>query len=293
MLSVARFLFAETAFDENVCKYDLSICTIFQNEAPYLKEWIEFHKQVGVQHFFLFNDQSEDNFVEVLAPYIEAGELDLYEWPIPKDIPWIPQQQACFNEGLRITNGVSRWVAFIDTDEFLFPVTQERLVDVLKEYEKFGGIKVHWVMYGTSDVPKIPEGRLMIETLTRRLSSSHWRNTTGGKSIVKPHRARSSGNIHTFVYKNPYYAVYEGKKRSSGYSLKRLRINHYWTRDEDFFYKVKFPRHEKCERQKASVTEADYEGVQPMLKRMNGVEDKAIFRFIPRLKEKMFPSSSG
>lgn len=31
------------------CKYALAVCSIFQNEAAYLPEWIEFHKLVGVQ----------------------------------------------------------------------------------------------------------------------------------------------------------------------------------------------------------------------------------------------------
>ena len=32
-------------------KYQVSICAIFKDEAPYIKEWIEFHKIVGVEHF--------------------------------------------------------------------------------------------------------------------------------------------------------------------------------------------------------------------------------------------------
>ncbi|KIC71464.1 hypothetical protein DB44_DM00010, partial [Candidatus Protochlamydia amoebophila] len=38
----------------NTCEgyiYDLSVCAIFKNEAPYLKEWIEYHRLIGVKHF--------------------------------------------------------------------------------------------------------------------------------------------------------------------------------------------------------------------------------------------------
>lgn len=31
----------------------LSICATFKDEAPYIPEWIEFHRRVGVDHFFL------------------------------------------------------------------------------------------------------------------------------------------------------------------------------------------------------------------------------------------------
>jgi len=46
----------------------LSICTIFKNEARYLREWIEFHRLVGVDHFYLYENRSEDDFAPVLAP---------------------------------------------------------------------------------------------------------------------------------------------------------------------------------------------------------------------------------
>ena len=37
------------------------------------REWVEFHRLVGVERFFLYNNFSEDNHMEVLAPYIEEG----------------------------------------------------------------------------------------------------------------------------------------------------------------------------------------------------------------------------
>ena len=33
----------------------LSICAIYRDEAPYLVEWIEFHRLVGVEHFYLYD----------------------------------------------------------------------------------------------------------------------------------------------------------------------------------------------------------------------------------------------
>ena len=44
--------------------YDLSVCAIFKDEASYLKEWIEYHKLVGVQHFYLYENENEsDDFL--------------------------------------------------------------------------------------------------------------------------------------------------------------------------------------------------------------------------------------
>ena len=51
----------------------LSVCAIYKNEARYLAEWLEFHLLAGVEHFFLYNNNSTDDHREVLAPYLRAG----------------------------------------------------------------------------------------------------------------------------------------------------------------------------------------------------------------------------
>ena len=33
----------------------LSICAVYRDEGPYLREWIEFHRLVGVERFYLYD----------------------------------------------------------------------------------------------------------------------------------------------------------------------------------------------------------------------------------------------
>jgi len=61
------------ATDLMAYQYDLALCTCFQSEAPYLKEWIEFHKLQGVQHFYLFDNLSEDRPENVLSEYTNCA----------------------------------------------------------------------------------------------------------------------------------------------------------------------------------------------------------------------------
>ena len=37
-------------------KYYCSICAIFRDEGTYLKEWIEYHRIIGIDHFYLYNN---------------------------------------------------------------------------------------------------------------------------------------------------------------------------------------------------------------------------------------------
>lgn len=59
--------------------HPLSICMIFRDEAPYLKEWIEFHRLAGVDHFDLCNHRNQDNYLDVLTPYMKKGVVELTE----------------------------------------------------------------------------------------------------------------------------------------------------------------------------------------------------------------------
>jgi hypothetical protein len=52
-------------------KYYLSVGAIFRNEARFLPEWIEYHRLHGVDHFYLFNNLSEDDYKAALKPYVD------------------------------------------------------------------------------------------------------------------------------------------------------------------------------------------------------------------------------
>src|SRR5436190_22744853 len=62
-------------------QYNLAVCAMFQNEARFLKEWLEFNILIGVEHFYLYNNYSTDNYLEILQPYIDAGIVDCIGWP--------------------------------------------------------------------------------------------------------------------------------------------------------------------------------------------------------------------
>jgi hypothetical protein len=53
-----------------------------------MPQWIEYHKMVGVNHFYIYDDESLDNSEEILAPYICDGTVSLITWPFhPLPLP--------------------------------------------------------------------------------------------------------------------------------------------------------------------------------------------------------------
>jgi hypothetical protein len=265
--------------------YDLAIVTIFQNEAPYLKEWIEFHKLVGVQHFYLFNNLSSDSYLEVLKPYILNGEVDLIEWPYRTNEEgknWSTIQRASYLTTVKLVSGKVKWLALIDSDEFIIPLQSDRLLDSLEEYENYGGVGINWQMYGTSGVATIPLHKLLTETLLMKAPKDFAENRHI-KTIVRPERVVMC-HVHHCLYQPGYFAVDTNKEmvegpRSCKVLTDKIRINHYWSKDEEFFYSTKIARRKKWQ-----------ESQEAMLQRVNNAnqeEDKMMLRFVPALRKKM------
>ena len=212
-----------------------------------MREWIEFHKLVGVKHFYLYNNLSTDNFKELLAPYIKNNEVELFDWPFERARgSWDTVVQCnAYNDALHRTQGVAKWVAFIDLDEFLFPVVVDNLATFLNDYEDYGGLCVNWVMFGTSNVEAIPENGLMIEYLSMAGDLDHKHNHHV-KSIVRPDRTEKFGNPHFATYKKGFFQVNSDKLQFEGplspYTTQsKVRINHYYTRDIKWLLEKKMP----------------------------------------------------
>lgn len=270
-------------------QHALAVCAIFRNEARFLVEWIEFHKLMGASRFYLYNNLSEDHYREVLAPYIESGEVELEEWPYSCQTspetgvaPWTKIQTDAYNHAIAKATDKVKWLAILDTDEFLYPVKAENLVSYLADFEGHGGVVAHWQLFGTSHVRKIPDGSLMIETLTLKAHDGYAENGYV-KSIVRPERVRTIDDPHFAHYLPPYAAVNQNgdpvPASLSPIVVDKLRINHYWSRDEEFFYSVKVPRREGW-----------LEGLAGQLQRLeniNQIEDRVIWRFIPSLRKRM------
>ncbi|KAF2305994.1 hypothetical protein GH714_009358 [Hevea brasiliensis] len=52
--------------------YEMCICTMLRNQARFLGEWVMYHAQIGVQRWFIYDNNSEDNIDSVIASYVNA-----------------------------------------------------------------------------------------------------------------------------------------------------------------------------------------------------------------------------
>lgn len=264
-------------------QYKLTACAIFNDEAPYLKEWIDYHKRVGVEHFWLYNNNSVDNYVDVLLPYIQEGTVTLIEWPseikeMDKQFHYFcyTVQVGAYNDALNKARGVSKWLALIDTDEFIVPSFEKDVPTVLeKHYHYVSGLCVNWQLFGTSGVKKIEEGESMLKQLVWKM---RWDapNNNAYKSIVQPLHVAKCVCPHRCEYKLNHWHMNPAHQRvdieGKSVHIEHIRLHHYWARDEHFFYDVKLPRQIQWKR--------DPDALIRNLELMHEEKDYTIHRFL-------------
>eukprot|EP01025_Chloroclados_australasicus_P053294 TRINITY_DN625_c1_g1_i1.p1 TRINITY_DN625_c1_g1~~TRINITY_DN625_c1_g1_i1.p1 ORF type:complete len:586 (+),score=24.89 TRINITY_DN625_c1_g1_i1:170-1927(+) len=101
-------------------RYDVSVCAIFKNEGRHLLEWISYHNLIGIQHFYLFNDYSTDEGLEILSPLVKrqlVTVLNRSDYYVLES-EFNPQLAFLKYCGEKFSN-TSRWILSIDLDEYL------------------------------------------------------------------------------------------------------------------------------------------------------------------------------
>jgi hypothetical protein len=206
-----------------------------KNEAPYVREWIEYYRLLGATRFYLYDNDSEDNVKEVIRSYIEAGVV------VYKHLPGKHRQIEAYSDAIDNHASKTRFMAVVDLDEFIVPVDGDlTLPDVLRKIVALkpcaAGVAIPWVMYGSSHNKTRPSG-LVIENYVHRADDSF---TFVIKTVFNPRLAMGCNNPHYPIYKYGACSINENGhivvgKVDIGRSLRHIRVNHYFTKSEEEF----------------------------------------------------------
>ena len=210
-------------------KDTVAICAIFREEAPFLGDWIDFHRFAGVSRFYLYNNFSADGYREVLAPYIHEGLVELIDWPV--DVGQVSAYQHCIKTRAKEVH----WIAFIDIDEFLFAPDGSTIGTVMKRFRNLPAVHVWQAFFGSDGHKHRPQMPVPIAYRHRAPLSQ-----TTVKTIVNPRHIYKIG-IHESKFWKGHSLDTAGRMVSKNIQpvLDVLRINHYWSRSlEDLREKV-------------------------------------------------------
>lgn len=214
----------------------LSIVCIAKYEAYYVKEWVDYHLLIGVDRIYFYDNESPDNTVEILKPYIESGKL------VYNLIEGRARQLDAYNDAVKRYANRTKYMAFIDLDEFLVledehSSLQETIDLIMNKDKRAGGLAVNWCVYGSSGHEKRPDGLVMENYLYR--GTPDRRGNDCIKTIANPRVIEKYQHVHYPTYKAGFYSLDENGKRIDGWSNPRggdtkfIRINHYFTKSKE------------------------------------------------------------
>ena len=268
----------------------LSICAVFKNEAPYLREWVEFHRIVGVEQFFLYDNRSNDDWKFVMRPYVLDGIVKINDWSTaPGQLAELGWKCSAYQHFIDNHSKAPDWVAFIDCDEFLFSPLERNLSDVLSQepFCEYGAIGVNWMCFGAgTEVAFRPDP--VMERFVLRLQATD-RINMQTKSIVRmdcalgattsPHCFRVCGGTRGEYGEYLKAGCLDGNFRFPP-THTYFRINHYLTKSREEWDR----RHPTTFRPDTLRKErvGNFEGYQNC-----SVSDREILIYLPELRKRL------
>ncbi|GFY54159.1 glycosyltransferase family 92 protein [Trichonephila inaurata madagascariensis] len=199
---------------------DLAVCVkplhYFYDRATWLLEFIEFHRILGVEHFFFYNHTVGPAVDALLRYYMSQNIVTVLPWSLPilsqKEI----RTEAIFsslNDCVFRTMYLFHYVILLDFDEYIVPREHESYLDMLHQLEEdnkhirgrpgsFVFKNTFFYLYWENDTtvygvePERPPQWVpyfLTQYKTRRLSSS-MKVGSRSKYIVVPERILEVGN---------------------------------------------------------------------------------------------------
>ena len=213
--------------------YYATICAIAKNEESFIKEWVEYHLLTGFEHIYIYDNNSRVPISEALSEYIDSSLATVIN--STRDVD---PQRIAYMDCLQKYGSQCKWMAFIDIDEFIVPKSEHDIRDILDRYIDYGGLAIHWKIFGSGGHRTRPDGGV-IKNYNKVISfDSHI------KSIVQPSKVDKVFTPHSFGYRDGSFCVNEDYVPVASYQSyhisRTVQINHYYYKSlEDFKDKIK------------------------------------------------------
>lgn len=267
-------------------KYNLSICAIFKNETPNLKEWIEYHRLFGVDHFYLYNIGGTDSFQEILEPYVQRGIVTLINWPevlSDQEEDYVYRWALCtqipaYENAVNFTaRNETKWLMFADIDEFLVCPKGNSIRDLLQKYDEHPGISLTSDIFDAGIYDGLQNKSLLIQTVNVTRAPPSIVTKSISKMIFKPRLSQG------FMWP-PYQRRFINSQQSIAVDRKELRINRYLNRNfkqspiPKIKHKLDFDHHLLSDSEISALLDEGYLIEDP---------ERAIFQYVPALLKKL------
>lgn len=224
-------------------KVSLAIVAIMKDEDKFIEEWLCHYINLGVSHFYLYNNGNYEKTNKILSPYIEAGLVTHIPFPDLPNLPYDKKkkkrskehntQYLAYGDFLIRYKQNAKWVLKVDLDEFVYLKKESdfhKITDYLEYLDKKGVVytTIPSYFFGSSGHEKSPEG-LVIENYTDRLPEKRSYKCMARTDYIFPQSYSTAHDFNIILTLKSFIINNED-----------LLLNHYFIKSkEDFELKIK------------------------------------------------------
>ena len=203
------------------CKFYSAVILLIKDENRYLKEWLDWHLNLGFEHVYIYDNGEKDHVQEIVDLYAAETQQKITV------IDWTGHhthiQQDAYNHFLSNHKKDVRWGLFIDSDEFL-RFTDGETTDVntfLRSYEDYTEVWGYEVEYDANG-HEIYENKPVRERFTRQTDvreGFYWKN------FIQVNRI-DSFLMHYAYYDESKHLLFKNEQSNQDLFV----IDHYYTK---------------------------------------------------------------
>jgi hypothetical protein len=184
-----------------------------------IKEWVAHHFLLGFHNIVIFDHKSKVPISDVLRGFDKRVSVLSCMLENPVKLPLM-------DLSIKISKNMGAdWMLYLDADEFLVLPRYKNVIDLLSRYKEYDSVSINWLMFGTNNIIKDPEG-LIIDNFIR--SSSVLDQHV--KSFVRPTEAINAWNPHYFNIYDPSRRIgMNGRIVESGSPFHPFPVNYLYT----------------------------------------------------------------
>jgi hypothetical protein len=239
----------------------LCIVTMFKNESHIITEWINHYINQGVEHFFMIDNNSNDDYLKHLLPYINNGKVTLILDTRKHS------QVNCYNEHFLEPCKKYDWVLVCDLDEFVYARKEYKTIPeyLCQLNSSVSQIAIPWKIFGSNGFNTLDKIQpiSVTKTFIKRIDYDKMQNLQGvkfdnnnkysfNKCIVRTnklmqfdiHSHITNGGNTTTTTIDPLFHIGYAFSIINENILKHscLHLNHYPIQSFEWFMRIKATR---------------------------------------------------
>ena len=177
-------------------------------------EWVDYHLAIGFDQTIVYDDNSKTPISTILYPHFTTDQCKVIR--TNKSVKTTGHGHTIYTYLLREIKDFD-YALDLDMDEYLYPGVHNTIQGLIKAYEPFNMMKLHFLMYGNNNIKERTDTGCLdlftrshnklnitckamgkVSSIKGKTCSHYWDLRRTGKNIIK-----NVGNVNQIIPNNP------------------------------------------------------------------------------------------